>query len=106
MPTLTTEQLESLREYTRKRNDARDGIGNGVYPNIVATLAAYDALEAALQGELAEWAETHAITTAAVAPHIATLRQHLEAAQAIIEAVAAADSSVWPSISARLAQGE
>jgi len=38
--------------------------------------------------------------------HIAELRQHLEAAQAVIEAVAAADDTVWPSISAKLAQEE
>jgi len=106
MPTLTTEELESLNEYTQKRNDVRYAISKGVYPNIRKALDAYDALETALAGDLMEWAETHATTTAAVAPHIATLRQHLEAAQLVIEQVAAADDSVWPSISARLAQEE
>jgi len=106
MPTLTTEQLQSLKEYTKLRDDARYAISKGVWPNIVKALNAYNALEEALQGELSEWAETHAASTAAVAPYIATLRQHLEAAQAVIEQVAAADSTVWPSISAKLAQEE
>jgi len=106
MPTLTTQQLESLERYTKLRDDARNGIAHGVYPNILQTLDAYDALVEALQGELSEWAETHSATTAAVAPHIATLRQHLEAAQLVIEQVAAADDTVWPSISATLAQAQ
>lgn len=105
MPTLTTQQLLSLDAYTQLRDAARNAVQHGVYPNAVAALAAYATLEAALAGDLSEWADTHAATTAAVQPSIATLQAGLEQIVAGLEAVAAADANIFPAISAGL-QGD
>lgn len=105
MPTLTTQQLLSLDAYTQLRDAARNAVQHGVYPNAVSALAAYATLEAALAGELSEWADTHAATTAAVQPSVATLQAGLEQIVAGLEAVAAADANIFPAISAGL-QGD
>lgn len=106
MTDLTAEQLESLAEYSRLRDAARNAIQHGVYPNAVKCLAAYDELTVALDGDLSEWAATHAATTAAVAPYIAQIRQLLESLVAIVEGVTQADPRVWPDVSRELAQDD
>lgn len=104
MPDLTSEQLESLNEYSRLRDAARNAIQHGVYPNAVAAIAAYDELTTALEADLSEWAPTHATTTVAVEPYVAQIRQLLETLVAIVEGVAAADPRVWPDVSLAITQ--
>lgn len=106
MPELTTQQLLSLDQYTRLRDAARNAVQHGVYPNAKAALAAYVALTDALTGDLSEWQATHDATTAAVQPAIASLQAGLQQIIAGLEAVAAADVTIFPSISAAIGAGE
>ena len=106
MPELTTQQLLSLDQYTRLRDAARNAVQHGVYPNAKAALAAYAALTDALSGDLSEWQATHDATTAAVQPSIAQLTAGLQQIIAGLEAVAAADPTIFPAITAQLETSE
>lgn len=106
MPDLTTEQLLSLDRYTDLRDAARNAVQYGIYPNAKTALAAYAELTEALAGDLSEWQATHAATTAAVQPSIAALVAGLEQIIAGLEAVAQADSTIFPAISAQFDDSE
>lgn len=86
---ITTAQDERLyNAYLAARDAPRLTMAHGVYPNAVKALAEYDALLARLTtGDLTQFGQYHANVTAAVAPHIATLQQAMQAIVATMQAI-------------------
>lgn len=89
MPELTNEQLALYTAYAAMRNAPRSAMAHGVYPNCAAALSQYAALEAWL-ADHPDMADSHAAMIGAVAPHIATLQ---EAMQAIVDTMQAIEQA-------------
>lgn len=102
METLTVEQLQSLDKYSKLRDAVRNTMQYGVEPNIVAALQSYAVLDAALNDELSVWADTHSATTAAVQPHINNLIDLMTQLLDLLHSIAAADTNIFPAITAKL----
>ncbi len=77
MPDLTNDQLALYTTYAAMRNAPRNAMAHGVYPNCVAALSQYAALEAWLTDH-PDMADSHAAMIAAVAPHITTLQTAMQ----------------------------
>lgn len=84
------QEERAMAAYIAARNDLRNRMACGVYPNCKATLAAYAAFEARLSGDLADFAEYHTTSMAVVLPAIAQLQQAMQAICTIMEGVDAA----------------
>jgi hypothetical protein len=88
---IAAEEDEALfREYTRQRDEIRNVMGCGVYPNLVKALAVYAAFDAALSegGALgdADLLAYHATLFAPIAPYVKQIRT---AAQGITDTMLA-----------------
>lgn len=76
-------------EYLQARNQPRDVMTNGVYPNCKRAVEEYDKLVSRLidENDLYSFAGYHETSTAPVAPYIAQLYQKMVEICAIMEAV-------------------
>lgn len=87
-----------FRVYAAHRDAVRAVMGHGVYPNLVRALETYAAFDAAMAGgDLgdADLLAYHASTMAAVAPHIAQLRQLAEGMVGIMQAIETAQPGAF-----------
>lgn len=90
MAELNINSLEKERDfelYRQARNEARDAIAYGVYPNCVSAVGKYISLETLLAGDLSEFAAFHNSTMADVLPHITTIRTAMQTIIATVEAI-------------------
>lgn len=86
---ITAEDEQLFRLYANYRDDVRNVMGNGVYPNLKKAIATYDAFDAAFTGPLADenLIAYHTSLMTPVAPYIAQLRADAEQIVAIMEAI-------------------
>lgn len=83
---MTNEQLLLIQQYATMRNAPRDTMAHGVYPNAVKALEQYQALQQWL-ADNPDWQQSHADMIAAVAPHIATMQQAMQAIVTVMQAI-------------------
>ncbi len=85
----TAEDEQLFRLYTTHRDEVRNVMGYGVYPNLKKALEIYAAFDAALAGPLADedLIAYHANLMTPIAPYIAQLRAAAETSVAIMEAI-------------------
>lgn len=88
-----TIQIQSVQDerafeaYKALRNLPRNSLTHSVYAGSKITLRHYVNLEAALAGDMSDYAEYHAASTAPVAEHIETLRAAMETIVQVVEAI-------------------
>lgn len=87
----TAEDEQLFRLYTQHRDEVRNVMGYGVYPNLKKALEVYAAFDAALAGPLADedLIAYHTTLMTPIAPYIAQLRAGAEQIVAIMEAIEA-----------------
>ena len=61
-------------QYIAARNKPRDTILHGVRPNAIKCLAEYEALIAALSGDMSDFSDYHTSVVAAVSPYIELMK--------------------------------
>lgn len=84
----TAADERTYSSYLAARDAPRLTMAHGVYPNAIKALAEYNALLARLtNGDLAQFGQYHANVTAAVAPHIVTMQQAMQAIVATMQAI-------------------
>ncbi|MEM7133455.1 MAG: hypothetical protein AAF702_44575 [Chloroflexota bacterium] len=83
----TAADEQKMEEYRRLRDAPRLILANGVYPNCVSALSAYDDLLAALIGDYSDYDGFHNTVTAGVQPHIAAIRAAMEAIVTTMRAI-------------------
>lgn len=83
----TLQEERAMAAYITARNQLRDRMKNGVYPNCKTALADYAAFEARLGSDLAAFADYHTESMAPVLTYITALQQAMQAICTIMEAV-------------------
>ena len=85
----SSEDERLLRLYTQHRDEVRNVMGYGVYPNLKKAIETYDAFDAALAGPLADedLVAYHESLMTQIAPYVAQLRAGAEQIVAIMEAI-------------------
>lgn len=78
-----------LRLYTQQRDEVRDVMGYGVYPNLVKAIETLAAFDAALAGPLADedLIAYHESLMAPIAPYMAQIQQLAAGMVAIMQAI-------------------
>lgn len=83
----TVQDERAFEAYKALRNLPRNSLTHSVYAGSKITLQHYADLEAALSGDMSDYAEYHATSTAPVAEHIETLRAAMETIVQVVETV-------------------
>lgn len=78
--------LALLAEYTRLRDEPRNAMAHGVYPNAVIALQRYQALTGWL-AQYPDYSQLHQNTVGAVLPHVQTMIDAMETIVATMQAI-------------------